>query len=366
MLYSILFIFYVILAILIERANIKSDNKKKYILLSFIVVTFMVGLRSYSAWADSGVYAFSFQNAPLLKDFSFKETPVGYREKGFYLLTSCIKTIKDNTHFFFLTVSGLSFFFLYKFNRAYCLFPILAFAVYMARFLAGRNNMQIRAGLAIPLVLFLGTKFVHEKKLLKFLITIFLGYCLHHSMIIALPLYLANYFKLQKIHVIIGLLLAFIVAIWGGNAIKHIMSSSSFIQDLARSYINDDSVKKYSATLANPMIYYQCCFLLLFTIYEKRLRNYVKCYDLIRFGYFYSTVLLIILYDYAIVAARTSTIFATYEMVIVPSLILAFRGTFQKIYLCVLVVLYSVFFILNWKPVQLSDMEVQQAIQIDR
>ena len=55
MLYSILFIFYVIFAILIERANIKSDNKKIYVLLSFIVVTFMVGLRSYSAWADSGV-----------------------------------------------------------------------------------------------------------------------------------------------------------------------------------------------------------------------------------------------------------------------------------------------------------------------
>lgn len=366
MLYSILFIFYVIFAILIECANIKSDNKKKYILLSFIIVTFMVGLRNYSAWADSCMYAFSFQNAPLLKDFSFQEIPVGYSEKGFYLLTSCIKTIKNNTHFFFLTVSGLSFFFLYKFNRSYCLFPILAFAVYMARFLTGRNNMQIRAGLAIPFVLFLGTKFVHEKKLLKFLMTIFLGYCLHHSMIVALPLYLANHFKLQKVHIFIGLLLAFIVAIWGGNTIKHLISSSSFIQDMARNYIDDDSEKKYSATLANPMIYYQCCILLLFTIYEKRLRISIKCYDLIRFGYFYSTVLLIVLYDYAIIAGRTSTIFATYEMVIVPSFLLTLRGSLKKIYLCIFVVLYSAFFILNWKPIQMSEVEVQHAISVSK
>lgn len=366
MFYSILFILYLVFAIYLELAGVTFPTKKKLLGLTFLVVALMVGFRSYYVWADSGVYAYSFTTAPSLWDLSFATVPVGYSESGFYLLTTCIKAITSNIHFYFLVISCLSFWLLYKFDKKYCLFPFLAFAIYMARFLAGRNNMQIRAGLAIPLVLLFGTKYVYQKQFYKFLAIIFVGYCLHHSMLIALPLYLANYIKLQKKHIYMGIIVAFGIALLGGATIKSVIESSDFIQDMAKSYVEEGSEKKYSATLANPMIYYQCLFLLLFTFYENKLKGKIKYYYLIRSAYFYSTFLLIILYDYAIIAGRTSTIFATYEMIIVPSLLFVLKGSLKKFYLCFLLVLYSFFFIQNWKPVQLTQIELQQAIQMDK
>lgn len=163
-----------------------------------------------------------------------------------------------------------------------------------------------------------------------------------------------------------GIIVAFGIALLGGATIKSVIESSDFIQDMAKSYVEEGSEKKYSATLANPMIYYQCLFLLLFTFYENKLKGKIKYYYLIRSAYFYSTFLLIILYDYAIIAGRTSTIFATYEMIIVPSLLFVLKGSLKKFYLCFLLVLYSFFFIQNWKPVQLTQIELQQAIQMDK
>ena len=74
-------------------------------------------------------------------------------EKGFFYLSVFLKTIRDGVTFYLLAISVLSFFLLYKFDKKYCIFPLIALCIYLARFGVGRNFMQIRAGLAIPIVL---------------------------------------------------------------------------------------------------------------------------------------------------------------------------------------------------------------------
>lgn len=361
MIYTIIFIIYFLFAIYIDVVNKSVQMKFKYLPWFFIIIALAVGLRNPSMWADTGVYTYCFQLAPIISDYTLKQIPIGYSERGFYFLTVCIKTITDNVQMFLLVISSLTFYFLYKFDKKYCALPFLAMAIYMARFLVGRNNLQIRAGLAIPMVL-LSIKYVYDKKFLKFLLVVFIGYCLHHSMLVALPLYLVNYIKIEKKHVVVCLLIAFLTAAFGGKVIKDTISNSDFIQDMATSYVQEDSEKSYASSLANPMIYYQCFFLLLFTFWERKLSNVTKYYYIIRSGYLYSTVLLIILCQYAIVAGRTSTIFATFEMIIVPLCIRGISIRHKNIFLAFLLVIYSAFFYMNWKPIQLTDAEFQNAI----
>lgn len=361
MIYTILFIIYFLFAIYIDIVNKNIQMKYKILPWFFVIITLIVGFRNPYAWADTGVYAYCFQMASNLSNYTLSEKPIGYSERGFYFLTVSIKTISDNIQFFLLLISSFTFYFLYKFDKKYCSFPFLAMAIYMARFLVGRNNMQIRAGLSIPLVL-LSINYVYDKKFWRFLLVILVGYCLHHSMLIALPIYLVNFIKIRKKHVSICLILSFLVAAFGGDIIRNMISNSDFVQDMATSYVQEDSEKSYGSSLANPMIYYQCVFLLLFTFMERKLSNATKYYYIVRSAYLYSTILLIILCQYAIVAGRTSTIFATFEMIIVPLCLKGISIRYKNIFLAFLFILYSAFFYMNWKPVQLTDAELQNAI----
>ena len=117
---------------------------------------------------------------------------------------------------------------------------------------------------------------------------------------------------------------------------------------MARSYVQEGSEKAFSNDLTNPMIYYQTFLLLYFTYNEDKLSKLTPYYYVIRNAYFYSTVILIILCQYAILAARTSTIFATYEIAMIPLFVIIFPPRSRWIPLLSLLFVYAIFFYLNW------------------
>ena len=86
-------------------------------------------------------------------------------------------------------------------------------------------------------------------------------------------------------------------------------------------------------------------------------------YDVFRNGYFYSTVLLIVLYKFAIVSGRTSTILATYEIVMVPMCLLALKKHFRYFMLFILLVLYTILFNEYWQPVYMDTNLMERVIQ---
>ena len=77
--------------------------------------------------------------------------------------------------------------------------------------------------------------------------------------------------------------------------------------------------------MRNPMIYFQCFILLFYTFLEKRLAPLNKYYYIIRNAYLYSTMILICFCTYKVLSARTSSMFATLEFAIIPSLIYMFN-----------------------------------------
>ena len=93
------------------------------------------------------------------------------------------------------------------------------------------------------------------------------------------------------------------------------------------------------------MIYFQVFLLLAYTFNEKKLRLTTPHYVTIRNAYFYSTLLLITLSCYTALSGRTSSMFATLEMVIIPSLVLMFHKRNRAIaYLGMGVALTAIFY----------------------
>ena len=134
-----------------------------------------------------------------------------------------------------------------------------------------------------------------------------------------------GYVKIKKGHIYFGIAISLLIAAYFGGFIRDVVSQSSVANEWARSYIQEGSEKAWSNNLSNPMIWYQILILWLFTYYEQFFAKLSKHYYTIRNAYFYSTVLLIVLCQYGILAGRTSTVFATYECMMIPMFLLLFK-----------------------------------------
>ena len=148
----IFFIFFFVAVALEIQGN--SKNRDAVLILACIVLAIGAGFRDIYFWPDTFVYALSFtDNTPTIDNYSISMEPYGYREKGFYFLQVVIKTLIDNVTIFFLIISGLSFYFLYKDIKQYSIFPLIGLCAYIARFIIGRNFVQMRAGLAYAILM---------------------------------------------------------------------------------------------------------------------------------------------------------------------------------------------------------------------
>jgi len=325
MIVVIFFICYFI-AVSFELGN---DQKQRDVVLAIacIVLTLLAGFRGLS-WADTGVYATSFEYfTPDIFNFSFSDKIFGYGEKGFYFLQVVVRTFTDNYTVFFLVIASLSFYFLYKDLRQYSIFPLIGLCAYVARFIVGRNFMQIRAGLAY-VVLMLSIKYIYTKDWKRYFFIVFIAWTLHRSCIIAVPLYfVCNWIKVKKWHVYLALAASFMMGIFGQGLAHALVEDNASDLNIGERYTDAGGEQKQLEGLGmrNPMIYFQTFILLAYTMLEKRLAPLNKYYYIIRNAYLYSAMTLICFNSYKVLAARSSSMYATLEFVIIPSLIFMFN-----------------------------------------
>ncbi len=318
----ILYILFLVFCVALSTSKIK--NKENYLALACVILSIGAGWRNIQ-WPDTDVYTYGFLNhTNTLSQYSFSDKPWGYSEKGFYFLGVIIKSVTYNEHIYLLFVAGLSLFLLYKGLRRYSIFPLIGLCAYIARFFMARNLMQIRTGLAYLLIIW-GVKYIQEKKIWKYLLLVWIASLLHTSAWIALPLYFfSNWIKIDKRVVVGGLVIAFIVAATMSDFLHSYVTDSLTDINVATTYVS----KEYDVIakgLANPMIYFQCFLLLSYTFLERRIAPRTKYYRVIRDSYFYSTLILIVFCSFSALSGRTSTMFATLEFAIIPSLVYLFN-----------------------------------------
>ncbi len=330
--------------------NYNEKTRRGILIVTCVALTFMVGMRDPKVWSDTGAYVSTFLSTHGLLDYTGEDRPMGYGEMGFFYLTVFIKTFTSNYHIFLTAVSAITFFFLYKCFDKYSVYPLFAVAVYLSRFYTGRNMTQIRAGLSIAIVIYFTFLLPDKRKRWWYLLIIFIAYHIHNSAIVALPLLLLRNYKIKSPFIYIGIVISLILAASYGNVVKAWVQSSPFIMDMGGDYLREGSSKAFSNDLSNPVIWYQIFVLFAFTFYEKRLKKLTPYYYLMRNGYFYCTCILIVMCQYAIVAARCSTLFATFEISMVPLLVNVLGKKNRSFVYVVLAVPYIVLFALNWSP----------------
>lgn len=322
----VFFIFFFVAVALEMQGNKK--NRDAMLVLACIVLAIGAGFRDIYYWPDTFVYVLSFnEHTPTLDNYSLSDIPYGYVERGFYFLQVVLKTFTDNPSIYLLAISVLTFYILYKDIKQYSIFPLIGLCAYIARFFIGRNFIQIRAGLAYA-ILILSIKYIFEKDWKRYFLIVFIAWTLHRSCIIAIPLYfICNWIHVRKWHVFLALIFSFLVGIFGQSFVHSIVEDNASDLSIGNRYIDagGEKIQLEGLGMRNPMIYYQCIILLAYTFLEKRLAPLDKYYYILRNAYLYSTMILICFCTYKVLSARSSSMYATLEFAIIPSLIYLFN-----------------------------------------
>lgn len=324
---KLLFVLFYVIVIGLVVIKFRGKSQNLLLILTCIVLTFLIGYRD--SWPDENVYIIAFERAPQLWNFSSEHKPFGYSEKGYFLLASMVKTIYNSSRFYLVAMGGLSMFLLYKSLQKYCIIPLIGLCDYIGRFLLNRDCTQMRSSLAILLII-IALKYVREKKIWHYYAVVFVAYQIHHLAFIAVPFYFLCLVKFKKWHIVAGLVIAFVLS----QTIAGFISGTvdAFSTDLNYATYTQGAYVTQAKGLRNPMIYFQIIILLMFTYSEKVLRNKSVYYDLFRTGYFYSTFILIFFCNYTALSGRTSTVFATIEMFILPMITMIWQRKNRIIY----------------------------------
>ncbi len=339
------FVFYYILS-LYYFEGLKGNNRTLFLALTCAVVSIIIGGRNPMMWSDSAVYYQEFvENVKNLGETTAFDRPLNYGEMGFYYLGVISKTLSKSGTFYMMFVSAITMIILFFGIKKYSLFPFIALYVYLGRFV-NRNTIQIRAAIACAIIIW-GTLYVTKRQLWKYLLVVFIASRFHTSAYLAFPLYLINYVNIKRSYIYWGILVSLIVSFYFGGTINDIVSQSDIANEWARSYIEEDSEKAYSNDLTNPVIWYQIFILFIWTFFEGKFSKLTEHYYTIRNAYFYSTVLLIILCQYAILAGRTSTVFATYEIIMIPLFPLLFNRNNRSLIYLGIGFFFAIFMFLN-------------------
>ena len=306
-------VFYVFALYVITK---KETTQKAILIATLIILTCLIGSRD--GWPDEKVYQIAFSEAPRPWDFISKNVEsYGYVEKGYLFLASLVKLVLNNSRFYLFCMGGLSMYLLYKGLTAYCAIPLVGLCDYVGRFLLNRDFQQMRSSLAI-LLLILAIKLIHDRKLVAYMLVVLLAYQFHHLSLIGIPLYFLYKVRIGPISIIFSLVMAMLLSQLIAGSISDIVDDYS--QDLNYdTYVQDEYVEQ-ALGLRNPMIYFQIAILMVYTFMEPILASKDKFYHLMRWAYFYSTLILIFFCNYTALSGRTSTVFATCEMFMLPSI----------------------------------------------
>ncbi len=308
----------------------------------------IAALRS-DMWNDTRAYYMSFRyyirsitEAPLV-DYDTRY----YADKGFMVLSAIVKALTTQRIIYFGVISAVTISMLYVDLRKYCLVPLMGLLIYVARFYMSRDLMQIRAGVAIVVVVY-SIIYIERRELWKFLVCIFIAWSLHHSMIFALPVYFMRMININKKMIFISLAIAFAVAATLSAVIFSSVAEYSAEYEIGEAYTDKHSGYTTGLGLMNPMIYYQTFVLLAFTLMERRLKQTVPYYITLRDGYLYSTLALILLSPFLVLAGRISTILATLEILILPALPLGVSKKYRPFAIAGVAIVAFGFFYLNF------------------
>lgn len=285
------------------------SQSRIFLYISTILLICFAGFRGFNVGPDTVRYASYYSE-------THAKIGVSYFEPGYRILEKICASLNFSTLAFFLFVSLITMIFLVAGFNYMTVFPTSVLVYYYARFFMNRNMGQIRAALAASIILF-SLRYVITKKPSYFIFFCLLASTIHKSALIALMIYPFNYFmwkfvKTKKKAVIVVALMftiSVIISIIGSGIVYSIFNV------LSAAYVDSSNANaSLSYGLNNPVIWMQVIitFLALIFLNENNMTN-----KLIISTYIISTILIILLSHYYVLAGRLSSMLATVEPLLI-------------------------------------------------
>lgn len=207
MLYTLIFFFFLVQAILLDFYHLKV-NKEWFWVLDFFVLVSLAGFR-YKLGGDTFNYMRDFEDFSTLDQMRFEDF-FGLKYAPLWVLFfSLIKTVFNDFVFFQLihaiVINGVVFWFVNK----YCKYRFLAMLFYFFYFYFYFNTEILRESLAIAFFLIAVPAYINEKWV-RYYLLIFVSFLFHYSALILLLFPLIRNVKFNfRMMLIVGMVLYF-------------------------------------------------------------------------------------------------------------------------------------------------------------
>lgn len=308
---SLYFFVLIILTILALTEVLLREKKISFITLS--IMSLMAGLRFFTGY-DFISYKNFFEKIDNVRDVFNGSIDA---EKGYLFLNFIFSKLELNFYFFILFFSLLSISLLGYFVYKHTSFPSLFLIYYYARFFLVRDMGQIRSSLACIILLY-AIPFMIKKKLVPFLLIVFLASLFHITAWFFIVVYLFNIiFEKLTTKTVIWLLT-------GSTIIGSIIQIPQlYIWAIPNRYIAYFTSPSYTDGnwLMNPVLWMQVGIFFgifyLCSLSDPEEQNFIE--GMLKV-YLLSSLILISAGTLGTVGGRISTLFSTSEVFLVPYL----------------------------------------------
>lgn len=206
--YYLTYVFLIVINLIISKLNIDVKKQRSvFCIFFFIAITCVLGLRHQCMGIDLGYgynsgYLSSFDN---INAFSWSEIfkleqYLNY-EKGFILFNKIIGSIYNDRQFFLVSCAFVSFLPIALYINRKSDMPLLSAVIYLGLPAFMICYSGLRQGISIGITV-LSMKFIEEKKVIPFALTVLLAMQFHYSAIVffvAYPLYYIRLNDTQKV-----------------------------------------------------------------------------------------------------------------------------------------------------------------------
>ena len=196
--FFLLFIFIILTALFFNISQRGKVNNKLYIYLCGISLFLVSGLRHETVGNDTIGYIEYFKSLIQMDWNSVSEE----REPGFSLLAKFLSVLSDNSTFFLASVAAIFTvsicFLIYKYSKNYFLSFVLLITLGIFYF----SMAGLRQIIAMSILMF-SIKFVRDRKILPFLLLVFIACFFHNTAICFILIYIVSYFKIGWKHLLV-------------------------------------------------------------------------------------------------------------------------------------------------------------------
>lgn len=252
-------------------------------------------------------------------------------EFGFLWITKFFNLLGISFQVFIFLWAVVSLCCVYCFATRYFKCALIPILYYYGRFFFLRDMGQIRSSLAAVICLF-SIKSVKENKLSNFLMIVLFASCIHSAALFFILVY--PFFQLVRSKVYFkNIIISFLISVCLGSlVIPYVTTLIIRILPRYSPYLTNQMYLDGSGI--NPITIMQI-IVLAFSAYLlkkykfKKSENYEN-FETITIIYWFSTLILLIFSNYSTVAGRLSTLPATVEIVLIPSIVYSLVPNYFK------------------------------------